>query len=393
MAKKRRRGASEGTIYQRKDGRWAAQVTVGYDAEGRQKRATVYGKTRAEVVEKLDQLRLARRTGTLVENHKITLSEWLERWLSVYQRPAVSKKTYALQRMLVRRHIIPDLGHIPLLKLKPNTIQHLYASKLESLSSQTVRHIHNILNKALKQAEREGLIPRNPVQATSPPKVVRQNEMRPLTREEVGRLLSALEGERLGAAFILGLATGLRRGELLALRWSDIDLDKATLQVRRALDRVVQDDGTTRLEFTDVKTPKSRRLIPLAGEVIRVLKAHKARQAQEKLALGEAYKEADLVFATTLGTPVCPRSFLRLWARILKRAGIPHTRFHNLRHTFATLLLEGGEHPKVVQELLGHSTVSMTLDTYSHLVPGLKERAAATVDGIIKEARASSAAR
>jgi integrase len=303
--------------------------------------------------------------------------------------------------MLIRRHIKPTLGHVLLTKLKPGELQQLYADKLEKgrtdetggLSSQTVRHIHNVLHGALKQAMREGLVNRNVAQATSPPKLVRTEEMNPLSRKQVTQFLSTLAGERLEAAFLLDLATGLRRGELLALRWSDLNLERGTLQVRKSLSRVKQDDGTTRLEFSDVKTPKSRRLIPLPDEAVRELRAHKARQNQEKLKLGEAYQDRGMVFATVLGGPIEPRNFHRRWTELLKKAGIPHTRFHNLRHTFATILLEAGEHPKVVQEMLGHSKVSMTLDTYSHVVPGLKVQAAVTVNNILKEARADKAAR
>lgn len=428
-----------------KEGRWMGQLTTGYNDQGKQKRRSFYGKTRKEVVDKMDQVKKDLSAGILVEPHKVTLGEWLDRWLAAYQKPAVSPSTYELRGMLIRVHIKPELGRAQLTKLKPADLQDLYTKKLETgrtdskshvaqvsvkgrestfygkapkdvqekakkalgdqydealvkpvrlgLSSQTVRHIHNILHGALKQAMKEGLVSRNVAQATSPPKVVRGEEMRTLSRDEVGQFLNAVEGERLEAAFLLDLAAGLRRGEVLGVRWSDLDLEKGTLQVRKSLSRLKQDDGTTRLELGDVKTPKSRRLIPLPDEVVQELKAHRARQNQEKLRLGEAYQDEGLVFATAFGGRIEPRNLHRAWTRVLKKAGIEHTRFHNLRHTFATMLLEMGEHPKVVQEMLGHSKVSMTLDTYSHIVPGLKEKAAAKLNDVFKSAKGARGAR
>lgn len=439
----RRRGAGEGTVYQRSDGRWTAQVTIGYNADGRQKRATFYGRTRKEVVAKIRTALHQQQTGTFVEPHKTTLGQWLDNWMVSYQKPKVSISTYELRLTLIRVHIKPVLGNKKLTKLKPSDLQNLYTEKLgtgradgrawegqvtiggrgvsqkkvivygktekeiqgkikqvtknqkdvvvlgpnkRGLSSQTVRHIHNILHGALKQAMREGLVNRNVAQATEPPKIVRGEEMRTLSRDEVSRFLGAIQEDRLYAAFLLDLATGLRRGELLALRWADLDLDKRTLQVRKSLARVKR-DGVGQLEMGDVKTPKSRRLIPLPEEVTRELRAHKARQNQEKLKAGPGYQDQGLVFATALGTPTEPRAFTRRYETLIKGAGVEYTRFHNLRHTFATMLLEMGEHPKVVQEMLGHSQVSMTLDTYSHIIPGLKERAASKLNDIFKEAR------
>lgn len=384
MAKKR--GHGEGTIYRRKDGRWIAQITVDYDPKtGKTRRVTLYGKTRQQVQAKLDELRRQLQEGLFVEPNKITLGQWLDRWMRVYQKPKVAPTTYEMRQRLIQRHILPALGDVPLVKLRPSDLQELYTAKLDAgLSSQTVRHIHNILNPALKQAMREGLIARNVAQAVSPPKLVRTQEMRPLTREEVRQFLTAIRGDRLFAAFFLEMATGLRRGELLGLKWEDLDLTKGTLQVRRSLVRIRQDDGRSKLVFREPKTAKSRRLIPLPEEAVKVLKEHRRRQAEERLRLGSLYQDHGLVFCTEDGRPIGPRNFIRRCTALLRKAGVEHTRFHNLRHTFATLLLEMDEHPKVVQEILGHSRITQTLDTYSHILPGLKERAAAKMNDILK---------
>ncbi len=388
----KKRGHGEGSIAKRKDGRWQALVTTGYDPKtGQQKRKAIYGKTRDEVQKKLNQLLYEMQTGTFVEPNRVTLGEWLDKWLETYQKPKVALSTYAMQETLTRVHIKPVLGRTLLSKLKPIDIQNFYTQRLNSgavngggLSSQSVRHMHNILHAALKQATRENLVIRNVAGAVSAPRVIKLKEMEPLSREDVRRFLITARNDRLYAAFLLDLATGLRRGELLGLKWEDIDLNNSTIQVRRSLQRV-RKDGVNRLEFTSLKTAKSKRFIPFPQEALKELKSHKTRQAREKLLLGQSYQENSLVFATADGKPLDPNNFFRRWASLLKKAGLKHTRFHNVRHTFASMLLEAGEHPKVVQELLGHSKVSMTLDTYSHVIPGLKERAATRLNDMFVE--------
>jgi integrase len=390
--KERKRGQGEGSIRKRKDGTREVRLTIGVDPEtGKQKQISKYFKTREAARDWLAKAVHERATGAFVEPNKVTLKEWLDRWMEVYQKPKVAPTTYEMRQTLIRLHIEPVLGKAPLMKLRPSDLQDLYAGKLAAgridgrgLSSQTVRHIHNILNPALKQAMKEGLVARNVAQATAPPKLIRLQEMRPLKRDEVARFLAAIREDRLYVAFLVEISTGLRRGELLGLKWEDIDLQKGTLQVRRSLARVKPEKEVSRLVFQEPKTPNSRRLIPLPEETTRELKTHKARQAQERLFFGQAYQDNGLVFATEDGRPIDPRNFIRRYTLLLKKAGIEHTRFHNLRHTFATLLLEMDEHPKVVQEILGHSKISQTLDTYSHMVPGLKERAAAKLNDILK---------
>jgi len=245
------------------------------------------------------------------------------------------------------------------------------------LSSRTVRYTHAVIYSALKQALKEQLIARNVAEAVVLP-AQQKKEIRPLTTEEVHRLLSAAKDDRLYPAFLLELGSGLRRGELLGLRWQDVDLKAGVITVRQSLIRT-----RAGLVFQEPKTERSKRNLPLPPAVVRELKAHRARQAEEKLLLGPDYEDRGLVFCLENGKPLDPRNFTRHFELLLKKAGLPHVRFHDLRHTHATQLLGLGVHAKIVQERLGHTTISTTLDTYSHAVPGLQEEAARKLDALL----------
>jgi len=386
-----KRGHGEGSIYKRKDGKWEAKASIGYDpATGKIKRATRYFKTRQEAQAWLAEVQHEKNTGSFVEPDRVTVGDWLDRWLRVYAREKVAVTSYDFYETLVRCHIKPGIGAIELQKLRPINIQQMYAEKRQQgrldgsggLSAETIRRIHNILHSALKQAVREGLIQRNPADAVEPPKLVKQ-EIRPLEKEAVTRFLEAIRDDRLYALFVMAVGTGVRRGELLALRWEDVNLVKGTATVKRTVARVRQEGGPTKtkLIFKEPKRGKFR-TVPLAGFVLQALREHKKRQAQEKLFFGQAYQDNGLVFATEDGRPIDPRNFTRRYTGLLQRAGIEHTRFHNWRHTFATILLEQGEHPKVVQEMLGHARINITLDTYSHIMPGMMEAAAEKLDAV-----------
>lgn len=380
-----KRGHGEGTIYKRKDGYWIGQVTVGRDpTTGRLKRVTVSGKTRHEVQEKRDAILREVRQGTFAMPQNITVEAWLRHWLENHARLSLGAKTWGTYEYLIRDHLIPEVGRIPLQKLRASDLQALYSRKYRNgrldgrggLSSRTVHIMNQIMRDALDQARKENLVARNVTEAVSLPKL-EYREMQTLRREEVQSFLAAARGHRHFAAFLLELTTGLRRGELLALRWRDVDLENGLLHVRRILHRVRTPEGPakTALVFGEPKTANSRRTIPLAEEVVRELRAHKARQNEEKLRLGPAYEDNDLVFATPLGKPVDPDNFGKQYKHLLAKARLPGVRFHDLRHTVATLLLEAGEHPKVVQELLGHARINITLDLYTHARPELKRRA------------------
>lgn len=404
--KGRERGNGEGCISQRKDGTWCAVITIGRKEDGSLKRRFFYGKTREEAAGKLTKALAELQQGTYVEPSKLTVGEWLDTWLKEYSRPHTRPTTRDNYEMVIRVHIKPAISNILLSKLTATHLQKFYNDLLAKgrkdgkggLSSRTVRLAHTIMHASLKQALQSGLVVKNVSEATKPPRMQKQ-EMRVLTPEEMDRFLKAIEGDRLAAAFLLDLSTGLRRGELLALRWQDMDLrwqdgelKEGVVNVKRTLVRVNVEDGSTKtaLTYQEPKTKHGRRMVPIPGEVLPELKSHKVRQAQERLKLGEAYENNNLVFCAVDGKPLDPSSFGKHFSKLVQQAGIKGATMHTLRHTYATRLLEANEHPKVVQELLGHSNITMTLDTYSHVMPELKRAAAAKLNGLFAKKKSPS---
>lgn len=247
-------------------------------------------------------------------------------------------------------------------------------------SARTVQYTHTVLQHALKQAVNDGLIPRSPCDAVDPPQVSRE-EIQPLDRDQVRTLFDAARGDRLEALYTVAVHCGLRQGELLGLKWEDVNLQDGTLQVRRTLS-----NG----EFTAPKTAKSRRQIKLTAGSVAALKAHRKRQPEERMERAGLWQDQGLVFASEVGTPISRHNLTRRWKALLKRARLPQSiRFHDLRHTCATLLLSRSVHPKIVQELLGHATIAITLDTYSHLLKGMGDAAAGAMDDALKDDQAA----
>jgi integrase len=373
-----KRGNGEGSITRRKNGGWMAQYTV-YTANGR-KRKSLYGKARQEVAAKLARALSDRENGLILEAGSQTLGEYLNRWLNGSVKGSVKDKTFNDYEWLVRKHIAPTLGRIKLKTLSPIHLQGLYQGKLEAgLSPSTVRHLHVVLHRALNQALRWGLVPRNVSEAVDLPKL-QKKEIRPLSADEARRLLEEARWDRLEALYVLAVHCGLRQGELLGLRWEDVDLEMGTLQVRRTLTTT---KGGSR--FTAPKTAKSRRRIKLTAGAMDALRRHHDRQFAESTRLAGLWQDYGLVFATTTGTPLNPSNLTsRSFKPLLKRAGLPDIRFHDLRHTCATLLLGKGVHPKLVQELLGHATIAITLDTYSHVLPGMGDQTANAMESALE---------
>ncbi len=367
-----KRGNGEGSIYRRSDGRWVGEMTI----EGR-KRKFVYGRTRKEVAEKLHASLQAMRQGVLLEgNAKQTVEQFLRDWLENSQRQQVRPRTYERYEEIVRLHIVPVLGRHRLQQLAAQHVQALYTKKLgEGLSARTVESFHHVLHKALKTAVRWGLVSRNVCDLVSPPRV-KAYEIKPLTVEQVCKLLFVARGHRLEALFVLALATGMRRGELLGLKWQDINFATGTLQIRRILTRIPSKMPGKGYIEAEPKTQKSRRNVVIAPFALEALKQHRLQQLQAKLQAGAVWQDYDYVFCTSLGTHLNPtRDILDELKQLLKQAGLPDVRFHDLRHSAATLLLSENVHPKVVQELLGHSNVSITLNVYSHVLPGMQQEA------------------
>ena len=398
----RKRGNNEGTISKRKDGKWCAAITLGVDEDGKQKRKFYYGKTRQEVAEKLNQAVNDVAKGTFVPTNKVTTTEWLHEWLNTYKRPSVGPSTFMDYEYLIPVHINPIIGKVLLKNLRPENLQRLYNVKSTSgkvvgnggLSSSSVRHIHIVLHQALKQAVRNNLIPRNVSEGLELPQL-KKTSVKVFTVEHQMKFLDILAGERLRAAFILALGTGVREGELLALRWQDVDLKSGTIRIEQSVRRCrvnFEKDSPvkTKLIFSSPKTDAGRRSIPLPEEVLIELIAHRKRQLVEKLAAGEIWEMSGLVFTTELGKVIEPRNFLRKYYQLLKSAELVHLKFHAAsRHTFATRLLEANEHPKVVQEMLGHASIVLTLDTYSHVLPEIKQAAAAKLNFLFQRKKPS----
>jgi len=371
MAK--RRGNKEGTIYQRKDGRWCAQVSL----DGR--RLTHYAKTQRECREWLRDIQAQIEEGLTIDGARASLGEYLEQWLEVTKQ-SLRPKTWKQYSQIARQHILPGLGNIRLRDLRPDHVQSLYAAKQKAgTSASTVRLIHAVLHKALAQALKWGLVTRNVSDAVNKPKP-RREEMKVLDADQARALLKAAEGERLEALYHVAVTTGLRQGELLGLRWSDLDWDAGRLQVQRQLQRI----SGQGLVFNEPKSSAGRRLVKLGPTVLEKLREHHQRQEQERLFAGDRWHEHDLIFPSTIGTPLEPRNLLRDFKGLLQSAGLPEIRFHDLRHTAATLMLQKDVHPKVVQERLGHSSITLTLDTYSHVLPSMQEDAADKLDALLE---------
>jgi integrase len=368
----KRRGNKEGTIYQR-NGRWCAQVSL----NGR--RLTHYAKTQREcrewIRDTLDQI----DEGLTIDGARVTLEDFLQQWLETI-KSSVRINTWNQYSQIVHQHIIPELGRIKLKDLRPDHIQSLYTAKeAAGTGMPTLRLIHAVFHRALNQALKWGLVTRNPSDAVDRPKPPRE-EMKVLNPDQARRLLEAAEGGRLEALYYLAITTGLRQGELLGLRWSDLNWETGRLRVQRQVQRI----SGQGLVFSEPKSDAGRRGIRLGSTALEKLKQHKGLQDQQRLFAGDRWQEYDLIFPSTIGTPMGPRNLLRDFKGLLQKSGLPEIRFHDLRHSAATLMLEQGVHPKVVQERLGHSSITLTLDTYSHVLPSLQEDAAEKLDDLLQ---------
>lgn len=368
-----KRGNGEGSIYQRKeDNKWVGSITL---ENG--KRKVFYGKTRKEIQEKMKVALREQQRGMLVTAPQQSVEQFLKQWLETC-KPSVRIRTYERYEEFVRLHIVPVIGRVPLQKLTVQQVQALYARKLEEkLSPSTVNVLHAMLHKALDDAVRWDLIARNVCDAVSPPRRV-HHEIKPLTLEQAQQFMFAAKGHNLEALFILAITTGMRRGEILALKWQDMNFAQSMLQVRRIFTRA---PGNRYIE-AEPKTSKSRRSVMVPPFVVDLLKQHRIHQLEAKLQAGAAWQEQDLVFCTSLGTPLNPSKLLERFKTLLKRAGLPDIRFHDLRHSAASILLSMDVHPKVVQELLGHNQISMTMDIYSHVLPTMQKEAMSKMNDV-----------
>jgi integrase len=366
----------EGSLFRRKDGRWQASFTPA-NSNGRK---YVYGKTKGEALEKLRQAQEEDRKGILATGPRQKLGEYLPQWLENVYKPTVRRSSYEQHRYMSEGHIIPSLGAIYLHQLTPQHLQAFYARKLqEGLKPRSIAVLHAIIHSALENAVKWNLVSRNVASLVSKPRVERY-EVHPLTPTQAQVLINAAKETSLEALLTLAVTTGMRRGELLGLHWEDVDLRSGFLHVRRTLSHF---SGSGFVEG-DPKTKSSRRKVLLPTIAIEALKAHRSRQEQAKAQAGEKWREHHLVFCTAVGNYLHAEIVRRHFHDLLKKAGLPPMRFHDLRHSAATILLIMGVHSKVVQELLGHSTITMTIDTYSHLLPSLQQEAVEKMNDVFR---------
>ena len=440
---KKHRGRNEGSITQRKDGRWSAIVSLGW-ADGKRQRKTIYGRTRADVADELTTLLGKRKAGLTLQSRDATIEEYMEQWLENV-RNSIRPRTFEKFESVVRLHIVPDLGKTRLVRLKPNDVQKVLNDKRDAgASPQSVRHIRMVLGLALKQALASGVLVRNVAALTKGP-TFEPPAIHPMSSDAAKAFLASLEKARLGPLYVLAFASAMRRGELCGLRWNDVNLETRELHVRQSLQRVgsrekakakqqergnaadianiahgskrqvelqpanlqeTQANGPisdasritgvprrvaaevvgSRLQLLPLKTKSSIRTIMLPERAIIALKRQRVRQKEERLAAGSDWQgnPDNLVFTSLRGTPVEPRNVYRQFQTLLENAGLPRHRFHDIRHTAATLLFENGASAKQVQALLGHSRVSTTLDTYTHVTPATLDDTAARIDSILR---------
>ncbi len=372
MARKKR-GQGEGSIFQRSDGRWVGRISLGYGDDGRRKQRTVYAATKSAVQTKLLELQGKAANGTLTELSTLTVGQYLSSWFDDDVKPNRSPRTAERYEGLIRLHLKPRIGRFKLQALAPAHVQAMLGDMVrDEVSADTRKKALATLKTALSRALKLRLVVHNPCDGVETPKVSRR-DIHPLTAEQTANLFEKATGHRLGPIFTVAATTGLRQGELFGLHWSDLNLAEGVLTVRRTLEEC---EG--RLRLKEPKSKAGRRAVMLSAITVDALKR---RQAQAE---AEGLESCDLVFPDTVGGFLRRSNFARkVWHPLRKASGIPETVcFHDLRHTHASLLLSQNVHPKVVQERLGHSDISLTLNTYSHLLPGMQAEAAGLIDGL-----------
>lgn len=374
-----------GHITKRGKNSYTIVLSLGNDpATGKRKQhwESVKG-TKKEAEKRLSELLNQLDTGVFMKPGKTTLGEYLEKWLKDYVWSNLAPRTAEGYESIVRFHLVPALGGITLMQLKPEHLQGYYTDKLSSgLSTQTIRHHHATLHKALRTAVEWGLLQRNSADAVNPPRVQRA-EMQTWSEGDIVAFLEAARETPYFALFHTALFTGMRRGELLALRWCDVDLILCQVHITRALHHL----RTGETVYRAPKTAKGRRMVALSPSATSVLREHRDKQEVARVTLGITLKDDDLVFSDLEGKPLLPDTVTHAWIKLVRHTGLKPIRLHDARHTHASLMLKQGVHPKIVQERLGHASIGITLDTYSHVAPGLQEAAAIGFDQLVSNRR------
>lgn len=422
MAK--RRGRGEGSICQRPDGRWIARVDLGF-VDGKRRRKAIYGRTRREVADKLPKVLRDVQQGAALPDERQTVGQFLERWLE-HKRTRLRPRAWLTYEQAIRLHLVPGIGKIPLARLSPPQLDAWFRQhQAKGTSARNIRYARTVLRAALNQARKWRAVSDNVAALVEVPRH-QPKEIQPLSPEQARALLESVKGHRLAAVISVATAIGLRLGEALGLRWADVDLEAGTLSVRQALERSGGDSAARRpliaerrgilkrladtpkrsaerrevrqqlaelrkrwrevrttLNTTEPKSVRSRRTIRMPNVAVQALKAHRKRQLEDRLAAGGDWEDTGLVFTSPIGTPLDPRNVTREFRAIVASAKLPPVRFHDLRHTAATLLLAQGVDARTIMETLGHSQISLTLNTYSHVLPALLAEAAAKIDKVL----------
>lgn len=371
----KRRAKGDGSVFKRSDGRWIGYVDLGW-RDGRRVRKYVHGTNRDDVRDRVKAIARNVDEGLPPPSHSPRLSEFLAKWLAA-AKPGLRPSTYESYEGVVRLHLVPEIGRLTLDRLGVDDIAALMDRKQRDahLSSTTVRYILLILRNALNKAVRWGLITRNVASLVDPPRVAHR-DVRVLSPEETRKLLDAGKGEAIEGLLVVAVSTGLRLGEALGLQWRDVDLERRQLRVTKSLQRI---SGRGQV-LSETKTQRGRRALLLPIATVEALRAQRHFQSGLRKAAGSQWTERDFVFTSSTGRPLDPRNVQRMFKRVLRRARLPRMRFHDLRHSCASLLLSQHTDPRVIMETLGHSNISVTMNMYAHVMPALKRDAADAMD-------------
>ena len=366
---------------------WRVRVDMVDPVTGKRRQPQRTYKTRREAEASMAQWLVEIERGTAVVNSRMTVGEYVAYWLDTSARHRVRATTLESYEQKVRLYIVPGLGIVSLQRLSAAQVQAFYSTLLRGdegrgragVSARTVRYVHAILHRALKEAVGLGLVSRNVTESVAPPKAARP-PVKSWDVADVQCFLAVAATDHYSPLWLIALHTGMRRGELLGLRWADLDFARAVLHVHQAIVSVAY-----KPRVAEPKTANGRRTIALDDVCINALREHRVRQAAHRLAYGASWQDHDLVFASAVGTPLDGNSISRRFVKLVAAANVPRIPFHGLRHTHATLLMKAGVHPKVVSERLGHANITLTLQTYSHVLPQMQQEAAAIFAAVVGE--------
>ena len=383
-----KRGNGEGSVCRRPDGRWQGSITIGRDDRGRLIRKYFYGKTRKETSEKLNRAIEELRDNRFInKSDNPTVEQWCHEWLWSYKRNSVKQKTFDQYETILRTHIIPDIGDIRLADLKTMHIQRIINKMYDSgLSHRTIEVMKIVIHAALKQAQRNKLVSENVCENVVLPRK-QPKHIRVLNEDEQTKLIAALKDNYIGRGLLFALYTGMRRGEVLALKWSDYDKNEKTISITKALSRVRtynKNGNKTMLTVTTPKTDTSIRTVPLIDKAVELLAEHKRKQKRYMELVGDYYTDNDLIFSSSRGDYLDPGNFNRKLNKTVKKIGIPRISPHVLRHSFATRGLEAEVSLKAMQELLGHSSITVTGDIYTHILKEQKRKEISKLNDVFK---------